>query len=107
MYVSYVYVIKYISYEYVIKYIILYLVLHRILERHVLDKNAVQNTHVKFCARKMGVVWGILQVPHKSAAEKPGRIAEQTALEQQRKNQSYQLVSDSDEDAQPAPAKVI
>ncbi len=48
-----------------------------------------------------------LQVPHKMKAEKAGRIAERAALEEQKRNQSYALLSDSEEEQEVIPAKKV
>ena len=40
----------------------------------------------------------MFQVPHKVVQEKPTRIAERAAVEFQKKNQNYQLLSDDDDD---------
>ena len=40
-----------------------------------------------------------LKVPRKANVEKAARVKEREALEMQKKNQSYKLLSDDDEDA--------
>ena len=45
------------------------------------------------------------KVPHKQVAEKPARVREREILLQQKKNKSYRLLSDSDEEAPTASAK--
>ena len=52
----------------------------------------------------LGELWG--KVPHKQAAEKPARIYEREILLQQKKNKSYCLLSDSDEEVPSASYKV-
>ena len=47
-------------------------------------------------------------MPRKAASEKPARTQEREALEMQRKNQSYQLLSESDDDDDiPIPAPKV
>jgi len=47
-------------------------------------------------------------MPHKAMQEKAARAVERAAVEQQKKNQSYQMLPDSDEDDDgPAPVKKV
>lgn len=50
------------------------------------------------------------QVPHKPVGEKPARVAERVAAEQQKRNQSYKLVltdEEDEDDSHEAAAKVF
>lgn len=50
------------------------------------------------------------QVPHKPVGEKPARVAERVAAEQQKRNQSYKLVltdEEDEDDSHEAVAKVL
>lgn len=46
-------------------------------------------------------------MPHSNIGEKPARIAERQALELQKKNQSYKLVSSESEDEYNIQPKVV
>ena len=47
----------------------------------------------------MDLFWKLFdKIPHKTVQEKPARAVEKAAVELQRRNMSYQMIPDSDDD---------